>query len=45
VIEVDLPRPRRYDMRSEPSYIALRDHVTQIVRTEAIKDSGLSAVN
>jgi ABC-type nitrate/sulfonate/bicarbonate transport system ATPase subunit len=45
VIEVDLPRPRRYDMRSEPAYIALRDHVTQIVRTEAIRDGALSVVN
>jgi ABC-type nitrate/sulfonate/bicarbonate transport system ATPase subunit len=45
VIEVDLPRPRRYDMRSEPTYIALRDHVTQIVRTEAIRDSALPVVN
>jgi len=45
VIEVNLQRPRRYDMRSESPYIALRDHVTRIVRTEAIKDSGLSAVN
>jgi NitT/TauT family transport system ATP-binding protein len=44
VIDVNLPRPRRYDMRSEPSFIALRDHVTQIVRTEAIKDTAVAAV-
>jgi hypothetical protein len=31
-------------MRSEPSFIALRDHVTQIVRTEAIKDTAVAAV-
>jgi ABC-type nitrate/sulfonate/bicarbonate transport system ATPase subunit len=37
VIEVDLPRPRRYEMRSEKRFIALRDHVTGIVREEAIK--------
>jgi ABC-type nitrate/sulfonate/bicarbonate transport system ATPase subunit len=37
VIEVDLPRPRRYEIRSDPRFIALRDHVIQIVRTEAIK--------
>jgi NitT/TauT family transport system ATP-binding protein len=37
VIEVDLPRPRRYDIRSEPCFIELRDHVTQIVRAEAIQ--------
>jgi sulfonate transport system ATP-binding protein len=37
VIDVDLPRPRRYEMRSEAPFIALRDHVTQIVRSEAIK--------
>jgi NitT/TauT family transport system ATP-binding protein len=36
VIDVDLPRPRRYDMRSEAPFIALRDHVTRIVRTEAL---------
>ena len=45
VIDVNLPRPRRYEMRSEASFIALRDHVTKIVRTEAIKGSALSAVN
>ena len=37
VIEVDLPRPRRYEMRSEKPFIALRDRVTGIVREEAIK--------
>jgi ABC-type nitrate/sulfonate/bicarbonate transport system ATPase subunit len=37
VIDVDLPRPRRYQMRSEPRFIELRDHVTIIVREEAIK--------
>ena len=44
VIDVNLPRPRRYDMRSESAFIALRDHVTQIVRTEAIKDTAMAAV-
>jgi hypothetical protein len=39
VIEVDLPRPRQYGMRSEKRFIQLRDHVTDIVRTEAIKGS------
>ena len=37
VIDVGLPRPRRYEMRSGAPFIALRDHVTQIVRSEAIK--------
>ena len=37
VINVDLPRPRRYEIRSDPRFIALRDHVIQIVRAEAIK--------
>jgi len=45
VIAVDLPRPRRYEMRSEAPFIALRDHVTKIVRAEAIKSSALSAAN
>jgi ABC-type nitrate/sulfonate/bicarbonate transport system ATPase subunit len=45
VIDVNLPRPRRYEMRSEARFIALRDHVTEIVRTEAIKGTALSAVN
>ena len=39
IIVVDLPRPRRYDMRSEPRFIALRDHVTAIVREEAIRET------
>jgi NitT/TauT family transport system ATP-binding protein len=45
VIDVSLPRPRRYEMRSEPPFIDLRDHVTQIVRTEAIKGSALPAIH
>jgi hypothetical protein len=45
VIDVNLTRPRRYDMRSEAPFIALRDHVTQIVRAEAIKDTALSAMS
>ena len=45
VIDVNLPRPRRYEMRSEAPFIALRDHVTEIVRAEAIKGTALSAVN
>jgi len=45
VIDVDLPRPRRYDMRSEARFIALRDHVTEIVRTEAIKGTAATALH
>jgi ABC-type nitrate/sulfonate/bicarbonate transport system ATPase subunit len=45
VIDVNLPRPRRYEMRSEPPFIALRDHVTEIVRAEAIKGTALAAIN
>jgi ABC-type nitrate/sulfonate/bicarbonate transport system ATPase subunit len=45
VIDVNLPRPRRYEMRSEAPFIALRDHVTQIVRTEAIKGAALWAIH
>jgi NitT/TauT family transport system ATP-binding protein len=45
VIDVGLPRPRRYEMRSEAPFIALRDHVTQIVRSEAIKGTPDSAVS
>ena len=37
IIRVDLPRPRRYEVRSETRFIALRDHVTRIVRDEAIR--------
>ena len=45
VIDVNLPRPRRYEMRSEAPFIELRDHVTQIVRTEAIKGSAMPTIN
>ncbi|MGN6461706.1 MAG: ABC transporter ATP-binding protein [Pseudolabrys sp.] len=44
VIDVDLPRPRTYAIRSDPRFIALRDHVTGIVRNEAIKGTN-AAVN
>jgi NitT/TauT family transport system ATP-binding protein len=43
VIDVKLPRPRRYEMRSEAPFIALRDHVTKIVRVEAVKGTALLA--
>jgi ABC-type nitrate/sulfonate/bicarbonate transport system ATPase subunit len=45
VIDVNLPRPRRYEMRSEAPFIALRDHVTKIVRTEALKGAPLPAIH
>jgi NitT/TauT family transport system ATP-binding protein len=37
IITVDLPRPRCYEMRSDTRFIALRDHVTGIVREEAMR--------
>jgi hypothetical protein len=30
IVEVDLPRPRRHEMRSDKRFIAQRDHVTSI---------------
>ena len=45
IIDVDLPRPRRYEMRSDAAFIRLRDHVTEIVRTEAIQGAVASAIN
>jgi NitT/TauT family transport system ATP-binding protein len=41
VIEVDLPRPRLYEMHSDKRFIGLRDHVTQIVRHEALSALGM----
>jgi NitT/TauT family transport system ATP-binding protein len=45
VIDVELPRPRRYEVRSDAAFIALRDHVTQIVRAEAIKGTVVPAIH
>ncbi len=45
VVTVDLPRPRRYEMRSDAAFIALRDRVTEIVRTEALQGATSSAIN
>jgi ABC-type nitrate/sulfonate/bicarbonate transport system ATPase subunit len=45
VIDVNLPRPRRYEMRSDSKFIELRDHVTHIVRTEAIKGAAEAVLN
>ena len=36
VLEVDLPRPRRLDVHSDPRFIELRDHVRDLVRAEAV---------
>jgi ABC-type nitrate/sulfonate/bicarbonate transport system ATPase subunit len=43
IIEVDLPRPRRYEMRSDKRFIALRDHVTGIAREEVIRGVNVAA--
>jgi ABC-type nitrate/sulfonate/bicarbonate transport system ATPase subunit len=43
IIAVDLPRPRCYEMRSSARFIALRDHVTGIVREEAIRGATTAA--
>lgn len=37
IIDIDLPRPRRYEIHSNPEFIELRDHVRDIVREEATK--------
>ena len=37
IIDINLPRPRRYEMHSNPEFIELRDHVRDIVREEARK--------
>ena len=37
VIDVDLPRPRTFEMHSDPKFIKIRDHVRDIVREEAAK--------
>ncbi|MCW5770097.1 MAG: ABC transporter ATP-binding protein [Rhodospirillaceae bacterium] len=35
IIPIDLPRPRGYAIHSDPRFIAVRDHVRDIVRKEA----------
>ncbi len=35
VIDVDLPRPRHFDIHSDPRFIVLRDKVRDVVRGEA----------
>ena len=37
IIAVDLPRPRRYEMRSEKRFHRARDYVTGIVREQALR--------
>ncbi len=37
VIDVDMPRPRTFEMHSDPKFIKIRDHVRDIVREEAAK--------
>jgi len=37
VNDINLPRPRRFEMHSSPEFIKLRDHVRDIVREEATK--------
>jgi len=37
IVNVDLPRPRRYALQAAPEFVRLRDHVTRLVRDEAAK--------
>ena len=37
VVTIDLPRPRRFEMHSDPRFIELRDAVRDVVREEATK--------
>ena len=39
VIGVDMPRPRTFEMQSDPKFIEIRDHVRDIVRQEAAKSA------
>jgi ABC-type nitrate/sulfonate/bicarbonate transport system ATPase subunit len=39
VVKIDLPRPRRFDMHSDPRFIRLRDAVRDVVREEAAKSA------
>jgi NitT/TauT family transport system ATP-binding protein len=41
VVEVDLPRPRSgYDVKSDPGYVKLREHVWHLLRAEALGEGG-----
>ena len=39
VVRIDLPRPRHFDMHSDPRFIRLRDAVRDVVREEAAKSA------
>ena len=39
VVTIDLPRPRHFDMHSDPRFIKLRDAVRDVVREEAVKSA------
>jgi NitT/TauT family transport system ATP-binding protein len=43
IIDVDLPRPRHFDMHSDPRFIALRDKVRDVVRGEATQGATAEA--
>jgi NitT/TauT family transport system ATP-binding protein len=41
VVGVDLPRPRSaYDVKSDPDYVKLREHVWHLLRAEALGEGG-----
>jgi hypothetical protein len=39
LVKIDLPRPRHFDMHSDPRFIRLRDSVRDVVREEAAKSA------
>jgi NitT/TauT family transport system ATP-binding protein len=41
IVGVDLPRPRSaYDVKSDPDYVKLREHVWHLLRAEALGEGG-----
>ena len=44
IVEVQLPRPRVYEMQDTPEFIELKRHVHGLIHDEAVKATGLGAV-
>ena len=44
IVDVDLPRPRVYELQNTPEFLELKRHVHSLIHDEAVRATGLAAV-
>ncbi len=44
VVDIDLPRPREYDVQLTPEFLELKHHVRELIHREAVVNTGFAEV-